>query len=343
MKRLVALPLALAAALAGGAAQDVCGPFIDLPPALCPFVAELYYTGITAGTSSTTFSPNTAATRGQAAVFVAKSLDQALKRGSRRAALGQWWTLMPRYSIGLGTTAVGGTPGGVRSDGKDVWVADGTSGTVSRVRASDGRLLESWMGAEGATDVLVAMGHVFVGGAGFPGHLYMLDPAEEAGSVTAVSSEIPAHPFGLALDGSRLWTANFGGSVSIVTPSTSLPWSVTNVPGFSGPFGIVYDGSNIWVTEVGSATLRKLDSSGAVLQTVSFGTGHSPRQPTFDGANIWVPLSPDSVAVVRASSGQAADFSQLGSYPTSWTPTYVCSDGLNFWIALIGPGQVARF
>jgi DNA-binding beta-propeller fold protein YncE len=157
---------------------------------------------------------------------------------------------------------------------------------------------------------------------------------------------------------------------------------VTNVPGFSGPFGIVYDGSNIWVTEVGSATLRKLDSSGAVLQTVSFGTGHSPRQPTFDGANIWVPLSPDSVAVVRASSGtvtatltgnglsgpafaafdgervlvtnetgdsvslwRAADLAPLGSFPlgSDALPAGVCSDGLNFWIALLGSGQLARF
>ena len=81
MKRLLVLPLALTAALAGGAVrivQDQCGPFTDVTPAFCPFVSELYYLGITAGTSATTFSPDDPLTRGQAAVFVAKGLNQSL-------------------------------------------------------------------------------------------------------------------------------------------------------------------------------------------------------------------------------------------------------------------------
>ena len=95
MRRAHLVPLALAAVLAGGAVrivQDQCGPFTDVTPAFCPFVSELYYLGITAGTSATTFSPDDPLTRGQAAVFVAKGLNQSLARSSRRAALGQWWT-----------------------------------------------------------------------------------------------------------------------------------------------------------------------------------------------------------------------------------------------------------
>ena len=59
MKRLLILPLALAAALAGGAVrivQDQCGPFSDVTPAFCPYILELYYLGITVGTSPTTSS-----------------------------------------------------------------------------------------------------------------------------------------------------------------------------------------------------------------------------------------------------------------------------------------------
>ena len=61
MRRLFILPLALAAVLAGGAVrivQDQCGPFTDVTPGFCPFVLELYYLGITVGTSATTFSPD---------------------------------------------------------------------------------------------------------------------------------------------------------------------------------------------------------------------------------------------------------------------------------------------
>src|ERR1700694_2924752 len=156
MKRLLIVPVLLAAVLAGGSwliFQDQCVPFTDVTPGFCPYVLELYYLGITVGTSATTFSPDDPLTRGQAAVFVARGLNQSLARSSRRAALGQWWTTTPHWDIGLGITAVGINPTGVQSDGKDLWVAG--YDTVSRVRASDGRLLESWTGVDHGIAVLV--------------------------------------------------------------------------------------------------------------------------------------------------------------------------------------------
>src|SRR5215471_3281438 len=146
MKRLLILPVVLAALLAGGAVrivQDQCGPFTDVTPAFCPYVLELYYLGVTVGTSATTFSPDDPLTRGQGAVFVAKGLDQSLARSSRRAALGQWWTTTPQFGLGLGVTPIGPAPFLCMSDGTDVWAVSSvpeTSGSFSRVRASDGRL-----------------------------------------------------------------------------------------------------------------------------------------------------------------------------------------------------------
>src|SRR5215472_16187582 len=140
----------LSAFLAGGAVrrvQDTCGPFTDVSASICPYVLEAYYTGITVGTSATTFSPDLPITRGQAAVFTTKALNQALASSSRRAALGQWWTTTPRYELGLGVTTVDGIPELVACDGMDVWTANLGGGSVSRVRASDGRLLKTWTGA----------------------------------------------------------------------------------------------------------------------------------------------------------------------------------------------------
>ena len=137
--------LALAAGGGMRIVQDTCGPFTDVTPGFCPYVLELYYLGITVGTSATTFSPDDPLTRGQAAVFVSKGLNQTLARSSRRAALGQWWT--SGANPVLGGTPVGTRPIGVASDGADLWVANIDSATVSRVRASDGRLLETWTGA----------------------------------------------------------------------------------------------------------------------------------------------------------------------------------------------------
>jgi hypothetical protein len=228
----------------------------------------------------------------------------------------------------------------------------------------------------------VASGRILVTGASDPGRLYRIDPAQPAGAVTTVASNLGTTPLGVALDGARVWTANAAGSVSIVTPGPAIPWTVTTVTtGFLGPLGALYDGANIWVTDNDASRLLKLDATGAVLQTVTVGA--SPNYPVFDGANIWVPnYDSNSVSVVRASSGailqtltgngldgplaaafdgqrvlvtnqtgksvslwKAADLTALGSFPTgtSASPAGACSDGINFWITLQGTDKLARF
>ncbi len=270
MKKLLAVTLALAAALAvaaTGIVQDQCGPFTDVSPAICPYVLEMYYLGITAGTSPTTYSPDATVTRGQAAVFVSKGVNQAIARSSRRAALGQWWTTRSSSAVAY-TTGVGPLPFGLQSDGTDVWVAD-VSGTVSRIKASDGRVLESWTGPNGGLAcVLVAAGKVWVTayGDGVTGTLYSLDPKQPPGLLTVESSSIGVGPNGLAFDGSRVWTANYSGSVSIFDLETR---TTTNVTGFQHPVSVLFDGKNMWLLDEGD--FHKLDANGSVLQTVVVG------------------------------------------------------------------------
>ena len=302
------LPLSAAAALLAGAASalvTVCGPFTDTAnDSFCPFVLELFTLGITTGTTPTTYSPADNVTRLQMAAFLSRTADAALKRGSRRAALKKFWTT--QGDTGLGLTTVGNSPIDVASDGLDVWVSQ--SDGVARVRASDGRVLETWTGALNGRGILSAMGKILVAGLSDPGTLYRIDPAQPAGGVTTVASNLGVKPLGIAFDGSRVWTANVGtgantGSVSIATPGAAIPWTVTTVSaGFSQPRGALYDGANAWVTDSDLGQLLKLDSAGAILQTVT--VGGFPLFAVFDGTNIWVPNnSSDSISVVRASTG----------------------------------------
>ena len=301
---------------------------------------------------------------------------------SRRAALDQFWTTQNDTVLGL--TTLGITPGAVKCDGADVWVTSFSDGTVSRVRASDGKLLETWTGATNATALLVAMGRILVSqGNASPSSLFMIDPSQPAGAVTTVSSSLGANGFGITFDGARVWTANGGppGSVSIVTPGATIPWSATfATTGFSSLRGAIYDGANVWVTDAPAGKLFKLDSAGAIIQTVTVGA--FPTFPVFDGTNIWVPNnSSASVTVVRASTGavvqtltgnglngparaafdgqrvlvtngalvnsvslwKAADLTPLGSFPMGTLPIAACSDGINFWITLQNTGKLARF
>ena len=343
-------------------------------------IAEAYFSGLTNGTSATSYGPTLNVPREQMAAFITRTLDQSLKRGSRRAALDQYWT--PTSTDALALTSVGPDPLLVKSDGADLWVAHYVAGTVSRVRASDGKLLETWTGANFAVGVLAARGLIFVTANTNPGRLYQIDPTLPVGAVTTLTSSLGAFSQGISFDGARIWTANGGspGSVSIVTLN---PLSVTTVTaGFTAPVGSLYDGSYTWVTELGSpGRLFKLDSTGAIIQTVTVGNGLGI--PIFDGTNIWVPNSiSNTVTVVRASTGavlatlsgnelngprtaafdgerilvtnyngnsvslwKAADLSPLGSVSTGsmTSPIGACSDGLNFWITLNISGHLARF
>jgi len=309
-RRFLIAPIVIATLLAGaalGRVSDQCGPFMDVSAAICPYVLEMYYLGITAGTSATTFSPDATVTRGQAAVFVSKSLNQTLARSSRRAALRQWWYgSYFNWLSGLSTTTLPDTVlAPVASDGTDVWVG-GTSG-VYRVRASDGKLLDTW--TPGTGSILPAMGRVFItGSSSTPGNgaLLMIDPSLP-GAAAEVAS-VPSYPSSLAFDGSVFWTANQkSASVSMVAPGPTTPWSVTTVTaGFQAPSDVVFDGQNVWVTDLGACAILRLDAYGAVTQTVPIG---SPQctigRPVFDGANLLVPVG-DALEVVRASDGALA-------------------------------------
>jgi hypothetical protein len=364
---------------ASSALFGLCGPFTDVAAdAFCPFVLEIFYLGITTGTTPTTYDPTSNVNRLQMAAFLSRSVDGVLKRGSRRAALGRFWT--PQDAADLGLTTVASDPGLPASDGADVWVPGNVN--VSRVRGSDGKLLETWTAVQGSA-ALTAIGKVFVAGGQAPGILYRMDPSQPAGAATTVASNLGGYPQSLAYDGSRFWTANgIPGSVSIVTPGATIPWTVTTVTtGLANALGAIYDGANVWVTNNDGGALLKLDSSGAILQTVTVGAG--PARLVFDGTSIWVPNNgSDSVTVVRASNGavlatltgnglsapnagafdgqrvlivnetiesvslwKAADLTPLGSFSigTSTGPWGACSDGVNFWITLSGANRLARF
>ena len=373
--RRAAAPLAALAILLAGAGSSllgICGPFTDVAAdAFCPFVLEIFYLGITTGTSATTYDPTANVTRLSMAAFLSRTVDATLKRASRRTVLGQFWSHVDLE------TQIGGTPTAAVSDGADIWVADNTNGTVSRVKGSDGRLLETWTGATQARALLNVGGIIVV--AGVTSQLYVIDATLPAGAVTTVATNLGVSPKGINLDGTHFWTANFG-SVSIITPTDTPPWTVTTITaGFNNMSGPAFDGNNIWVANFTLGTLLKLDSAGAILQTVT--VGGNPGFPLYDGTNIWVPNPGNSTAsLVRPSTGavlatltgnglsqpvsaafdgerilftsfnsptvslwKAANLAPIGSFGVEGTSVAACSDGINFWIPILNGGNLQRF
>jgi hypothetical protein len=286
--------------------QIITLPFTDvmLSPFFCQ-IAEAYFSGLTNGTSATTYSPHDSVPREQMAAFITRTQDSALRRGSRRAALNQFWT--PQTTFPTQITSTGAFVQLVACDGEDVWIANSNDNTVSRIHTSDGLFLANYINAPRANSPLVAMGSVFVVGATNPGSLYQIDPRTHSGTpVTVLTTALGHFSAGITFDGSRLWIANTGsvggdGSVSIVTLT---PFSVTTVTtGFTDPFSMVFDGANVWAVDTGAGTLLKLNPDGSIAQTVNL-FGAFLDNAVFDGTNIWVPDRDSAgVFVVRASTG----------------------------------------
>jgi hypothetical protein len=271
-------------------------PFTDVMgnPFFCQ-IAAAYFSGLTNGTTATTFSPTENVTREQMAAFTTRTLDQSLKRGSQRAVAKKWWTPQDANSLGLiDTLPLGNVPHHIEFDGTDLWVANLDGATVMRIRPSDGKILDTWTGATSAWGIVCAMGRIFVIGNTAPGSLYMIDPTQPAGAVTNLTNALGNNTAGIAFDGSRIWTASEG-SVAIISLNPTVVTTVST--GFNDPFGMLYDGSNIWVTDRIANTLLKLDENGVILQTVTM--DDAPGYPVFDGTNIWVPKFNSTATVVR--------------------------------------------
>jgi YVTN family beta-propeller protein len=376
---------------ASSQAQEMCGgssypfPYTDVSgvgPAFCPGIMEAYVTGVSKGTSPSTFSPNENVSRVQMTTFLQRSLDQGLTRTSRRGALNQWWTR--QYPTSAQTIAVG-YANACAADGEDIWI--GGVDVVVQMQANTGKVLGTWTGLDGYASVVVAADKVFASVYSFPaGILYQIDPTQSPGAATQVANTLGPGPVGIAFDGIFLWTANQAGGEagSVSGIETQAPYTVfTATAGFVSPTGILYDGSNIWVTDSGASKLFKLEL-GSIVQTVTVGKG--PENPAFDGVNIWVPNSgDDSITVVQASTGtvvatitanasnqlnlpsaasfdgerilvtnqngnsvtvfKAADLSFIANVPTGpgTNPWQACSDGINFFVPLLNTSGVLRF
>jgi hypothetical protein len=122
------------ATLCGGVTYPF--PFTDVSGVgapFCPGIMEAYVTGVSKGTTPTTFSPNDTVSRLQMTTFLQRALDQSLARGSHRAALNRWWT--PQTTNTMQAIAVGGFPVSCTADGESIWTTN--SDTVTVFKAAD--------------------------------------------------------------------------------------------------------------------------------------------------------------------------------------------------------------
>ena len=176
--------LSILTVLLGGAhaLTGLCGPFTDVAAdAFCPFVLEIFYLGITTGTSPTTLRTNEQTFRGSKWRPSSRGLlTGRCSAGAPGRRLGQFWT--SQNSTVLGLTTLGGHPllCQVRRGGRL-----GGYPTATRFRAYVEATADFSKPGQGQTSpyaVLSAMGKILVTGATGPGKLYQIDPKRIGGS-----------------------------------------------------------------------------------------------------------------------------------------------------------------
>jgi DNA-binding beta-propeller fold protein YncE len=323
-------------ATCGGASTTL--PFTDVPSSNVFFcaIAEAYFSGLTNGTSPTTYSPSDTVSREQMAAFVTRTQDSALKRGNRRAALGQWWT--PTSAGVLRSTAFTGPNNSydIVCDGDDLWISHGTE--VKRVDASDGKILQTWTAPTFLTAIIAAAGRIFVASSlgNSPGKIYVINPEAAPGPMTVFEDDIGAAPLQMTFDGTNLWTANFTstgvGSISRIDVATGI--DSTFSAGLERPYDILWDGASLWVADGGNIAdtggLKRIDPANGSVLNHYMDVGSSPGRLLFDGTNIWVASrinGGNALAVVRAVGGLRGTVLKLFSGGNLNGPVGMAFDG----------------
>jgi DNA-binding beta-propeller fold protein YncE len=110
----------------------------------------------------------------------------------------------------LGTFTVGNSPTGIAFDGANMWIANRGDGTVSKLRASDGENLGTFA--------------------------------------------VPLLPYGVAFDGVNIWLTTDEGVTELGEDGAVL--YQINIEG--GATGVAFDGADLWLAEFGKNAIGKL-------------------------------------------------------------------------------------
>ena len=302
-KRILIVPVLIVFLVAAGAASIAlanCGPFTDVGSLVCPFALDIYFLGVTAGTTSTTYSPNNSVTRGQMAIFMGALYNQ-IKRteNSYRFLTGQG-SYPFSGSDRLATTANTNAPDGFATDGYYDYVANQGNNKID----------------------------IFVRGAGYPASFASYTTATPnnrlacdgfnlyatevygtnvksinlaTGVVNDTLSTVPTGASDIIVGQDWLAVTTDSG-VSFVPKGGGAP---TNVAIAGGAAGVAYDGQNYWVSTWGGHLLNMDYCACNIYHDVTL-----PTTPgyylAYDGQIVWVPESDGTIAVVATRGAQTA-------------------------------------
>lgn len=250
-----------------------------------PSVSDVVYDGenlwVAHGSAVECISPHTGLSLG--------SVDCGRK--ARRLAFDGkyvWVTLhdreIGRFPVGLPATVeifpTGIDPVGMAFDGRHLWVANQSSGSVTKIDPIDGSTVTSVAVGNQPVEVAFDGAHVWVANFGSD-TVSKIEPQS-----ASVLQSFPAGdgPHGVAFDGRFLWvSSSLDGNLLRMDRDGSVS---RTIPLATGIRALTFDGVDLWVASVTTNQVFKVDAlSGEAVGP--FLTGLGPEGIAFDGVNVW--------------------------------------------------------
>jgi outer membrane protein assembly factor BamB len=148
----------------------------------------------------------------------------------------------------------GGPAAALAFDGENIWVANRGLDTLTKLRASDGGLVQRVPLGRQTQPQALAFDGANIWAAGAFGSVFKLRASD--GAVLGTFS-IGGSPQGIAFDGANIWvTKSTSNSVAKLRASDGAVLGTFAVG--SSPIGIAFDGANIWVANQSSNSVSKL-------------------------------------------------------------------------------------
>ncbi len=304
-KKILVVPLLLAFVVAAGTASmalAACGPFSDVGSLICPFVLSLYYLGITAGTTSTTFSPSNNVTRGQMAIFMGALYNQVKHtENPYRVATGM---NLQGENFNYGDqfqTANTSAPLGFATDGYYDYVANESNNKIDYYFNGIGHAYAGTITQTNDGGSMVCDGN----------YLFIANWNGSSISRYQIRSAAMTDPWVSGLSGflndlqiaedQLIATSTSGVNIVGINSGTVTGSNTAN----GEMLGAAYVGDSTFWAANNLGSLFHFDFLGNVLGSVALDSVATPYQVAYDGQNIWVPLNDGSIDVVATKGAQA--------------------------------------
>ncbi len=160
--------------------------------------------------------------------------------------------------------------------------------------------------------------------------------AASAGAwVVANKVKVGGTPFGLSGDGTHIWSANRGTTVTEINAATRAIENTVTVG--SNAYAVSDDGTHVWVANFGSNSVSEINVATAKVEN-TITVGSNPNTISSDGTHVWVTNAFSStVSVINVATAKVENTITGLSEPFA-----VSSDGTHAWVANAGSGTVSE-